>query len=56
MLLSHQAGICGSETNNVDDYYEQSIMARELANMTPIWEPGTALDIILLLMAGWCQS
>ena len=55
MLLSHQAGICGSETNNVDDYYEQSIMARELANMTPIWEPGTASGYHSLTY-GWLVS
>ena len=42
MLLSHQAGICGSKTDNVEDYYSQSVMAKELANMHPIWEPGTA--------------
>ena len=55
MLLSHQAGICGSETNNVDDYYEQSIMAQELANMTPIWEPGTASGYHSLTY-GWLVS
>ena len=42
MLLSHQAGICGSKTDNVEDYYSQSVMAKELASMHPIWEPGTA--------------
>ena len=42
MLLSHQAGICSPETRNVEDYYDQSIMAEKLAGMTPIWEPGTA--------------
>ena len=42
MLLSHQAGICGSKTDNVEDYYSQSVMAKELASMRPIWEPGTA--------------
>ena len=55
MLLSHQAGICGSETNNVDDYYEQSLMARELANMTPSWEPGTASGYHSLTY-GWLVS
>ena len=42
MLLSHQAGICGSEAKKVEDYYNQEMMARELASMTPKWEPGTA--------------
>ena len=42
MLLSHQAGICGSKTDNVEDYYSQSVMAKRLASMHPIWEPGTA--------------
>ena len=42
MLLSHQAGICSPETRNVEDYYDQSIMAEKLAGMTPIWEPGSA--------------
>jgi len=42
MLLSHQAGICGSKTDNVEDYYSQSVMAKELASMHPIWKPGTA--------------
>ena len=43
MLLSHQAGICSPETRNVEDYYDQSIMAEKLAGMTPIWEPGYCL-------------
>lgn len=42
MLMSHQAGICSPETKNVEDYYDQSLMAEKLASMTPIWEPGTA--------------
>ena len=42
MLLSHQAGICGAQTNEVNDYYDQELMASKLANMKPIWEPGTA--------------
>ncbi|MDG2060920.1 MAG: serine hydrolase [SAR86 cluster bacterium] len=42
MLLSHQAGICGAETMNIEDYYNQELMSSKLANMTPIWQPGTA--------------
>jgi len=42
MLLSHQAGICGAQTNEVNDFYDQELMASKLANMKPIWEPGTA--------------
>jgi CubicO group peptidase (beta-lactamase class C family) len=42
MLLSHQAGICGAQTDEVNDYYDQELMASKLANMKPIWEPGTA--------------
>ena len=42
MLLSHQAGICGAQTEEVNDYYDQELMASKLANMKPIWEPGTA--------------
>jgi len=41
MLLSHQAGICGTETTNIDDYYNQELMASKLASMTPAWKPGT---------------
>jgi CubicO group peptidase (beta-lactamase class C family) len=41
MLLSHQAGICGTETKNIDDYYNQELMASKLASMTPIWKPGS---------------
>ena len=55
MLLSHQAGICGSSTNKVEDYYDQKIMADELANMTPIWEPGTASGYHSLTY-GWLTS
>jgi len=42
MLLSHQAGICGTEDAKIEDYYNQETMAKRLAKMTPIWEPGTA--------------
>ena len=42
MLLSHQAGICGAQTDEINDYYDQELMASKLANMKPIWEPGTA--------------
>jgi len=42
MLLSHQAGICGAQTDEVNDYYDQELMASKLAIMKPIWEPGTA--------------
>jgi CubicO group peptidase (beta-lactamase class C family) len=55
MLLSHQAGICGSKTNNAEDYYSQSIMANELANMKPIWEPGTASGYHSMTF-GWLTS
>ena len=55
MLLSHQAGICGSKTDNVEDYYSQSVMAKELANMHPIWEPGTASGYHSMT-CGWLVS
>ena len=55
MLLSHQAGICGSATNNVKDYYSQSTMAEELAAMKPIWEPGTASGYHSMTY-GWLTS
>ena len=42
MLLSHQAGICGTEDAEIDDYYSHESMSKRLENMTPIWEPGTA--------------
>ena len=55
LLLSHQAGICGSKTNNAEDYYSQSTMANELANMKPIWEPGTASGYHSMTY-GWLTS
>ena len=55
MLLSHQAGICGSNTNEVSDYYDQKTMANELAQMTPIWEPGTASGYHSMTY-GWLTS
>ena len=55
MLLSHQAGICGSNTNEVSDYYDQKTMASELAQMTPIWEPGTASGYHSMTY-GWLTS
>ena len=55
MLLSHQAGICGSTTNKVEDYYDQKIMADELAKMTPLWEPGTASGYHSMTY-GWLTS
>ena len=55
MLLSHQAGICGSATNNVKDYYNQKIMSEELAAMEPIWEPGTASGYHSMTY-GWLTS
>jgi len=42
MLLSHQAGICGAQTNNEQDFYNQKLMASKLASMKPIWKPGSA--------------
>ncbi|SVB83778.1 uncharacterized protein METZ01_LOCUS236632, partial [marine metagenome] len=42
MLLSHQAGICSPQTKNINDYYKQDLMAKKLAAMKPIWEPGSA--------------
>jgi len=42
MLLSHQAGICGTEDAEIEDYYNQKNMADRLSKMTPIWEPGSA--------------
>ena len=55
MLVSHQAGICGSATNNVEDYYNQKTMAEELAAMKPIWEPGTASGYHSMTY-GWLTS
>ena len=55
MLMSHQAGICSPETRNVDDYYNQSLMAEKLAGMTPIWEPGTASGYHSMTF-GWLTS
>ena len=55
MLLSHQAGICGSTTNEVTDYYNQKTMAEELAAMKPIWEPGTASGYHSMTY-GWLTS
>ena len=55
MLLSHQAGICGSNTDNVNDYYDQEIMATELAQMEPLWKPGTASGYHSLTY-GWLAS
>ena len=55
MLMSHQAGICSPETKNVDDYYNQNLMAEKLAGMTPIWEPGTASGYHSMTF-GWLTS
>ena len=55
MLMSHQAGICSPETRNVEDYYNQSLMAEKLAGMTPIWEPGTASGYHSMTF-GWLTS
>ena len=55
MLMSHQAGICSPETRNVEDYYNQSLMAVKLAGMTPIWEPGTASGYHSMTF-GWLTS
>ena len=55
MLLSHQAGICGSATNEVQDYYNQKTMAEELAAMKPIWKPGTASGYHSMTY-GWLTS
>ena len=55
MLMSHQAGICSPETRNVDDYYNQNLMAEKLAGMTPIWEPGTASGYHSMTF-GWLTS
>ena len=55
MLVSHQAGICGSNAESVEDYYDQKIMAEELAQMTPIWEPGTASGYHSMTY-GWLTS
>ena len=55
MLLSHQAGICGSYTDNVNDYYNQSIMAKELSEMSPLWDPGTASGYHSITY-GWLAS
>ena len=55
MLLSHQAGICGSRSKDVEDYYSQKVMAKELANMKPIWEPGTASGYHSMTY-GWLTS
>ena len=55
MLMSHQAGICSPETRNVDEYYNQNLMAKKLAGMTPIWEPGTASGYHSMTF-GWLTS
>tara|TARA_Y100001970_G_scaffold41789_1_gene51904 strand:- start:13113 stop:14240 length:1128 start_codon:yes stop_codon:yes gene_type:complete len=55
MLLSHQAGICGGQTKNITDYYSQEIMASKLANMVPLWEPGTECGYHSLTY-GWLAS
>ena len=55
MLMSHQAGICSPETRNVDDYYNQNLMAEKLSGMTPIWEPGTASGYHSMTF-GWLTS
>ena len=55
MLMSHQAGICSPETRNVDDYYDQNLMAEKLSVMTPIWEPGTASGYHSMTF-GWLTS
>ena len=55
MLMSHQAGICSPETRNVEDYYNQNLMAEKLAGMTPIWEPGTASGYHSMTF-GWLTS
>ena len=55
MLMSHQAGICSPETRNVDDYYNQNLMAEKLAGMTPIWKPGTASGYHSMTF-GWLTS
>ncbi|MBK49439.1 MAG: esterase [Chloroflexi bacterium] len=55
MLMSHQAGICSPETKNVKDYYNQELMAKKLADMTPIWEPGTASGYHSMTY-GWLTS
>ena len=55
MLLSHQAGICGSNAESVEDYYDQKIMANELALMKPLWEPGTASGYHSMTY-GWLTS
>jgi CubicO group peptidase (beta-lactamase class C family) len=55
MLLSHQAGICGAQTNEVNDFYDQELMASKLASMTPIWEPGTASGYHSMTF-GWLTS
>ena len=55
MLLSHQAGICGSNTDKINDYYDQAVMAAELAQMEPLWKPGTASGYHSLTY-GWLAS
>ena len=55
MLLSHQAGICGSSATKAEDYYDQKLMSNELAQMTPIWEPGTASGYHSMTY-GWLTS
>ena len=55
MLMSHQAGICSPETRNVEDYYDQNLMAGKLSSMTPIWEPGTASGYHSMTF-GWLTS
>jgi CubicO group peptidase (beta-lactamase class C family) len=41
-MLSHQAGLCGPTVpTTVEDYYDQALMAKRLAEQAPIWTPGS---------------
>ncbi|OAO00344.1 esterase [Sphingomonadales bacterium EhC05] len=42
MLLSHQAGLAGfREPTSLEDLFDQTKAASRLANMEPLWEPGS---------------
>jgi len=55
MLLSHQAGICGPQTKKIEDFFNQELMASKLADMSPIWKPGTSSGYHSMTF-GWLTS
>ena len=42
-VMSHQAGLCGFPTQmSPEDWLDWDLICRRLAQMTPLWEPGSA--------------